>query len=290
MAMAKLLQGNIIADKIQVQVKNDIRLMMKGSDQKLKLCAIQIGEDHASELYLEFQKKVAEKLSIDFELKKLPKTVKKSEVIKLISILNNDPMVQGIILQLPLPNHLDINELRCFLHPWKDVEGVHPENLGRLMLGVAEFSPCTACAVMELLKDINTNLYGKEAVIVGHSAIVGKPLSIMMLNELATTTVCHIATSTRGVLTEHIKRAEIVVVAVGKANVINGSWIRKGAVVIDVGINCVKDKIIGDVDFEQAKKKAAYITPVPGGVGPVTVALLMRNLVKAAMMQLGRGK
>lgn len=287
MATAKLLEGNKIAEKIQSEIKKDIQQIKNSSGRGLKLCALQIGQDHESELYLEFQKKVAEKLGIDFELRRLPKDVQKREVIKVISILNNNPVIQGIILQLPLPGHLDINELRCFLHPHKDVEGINPENLGRLVLGIEEFSPCTPSAVMELLKDAEIDCYGREAVIVGHSAIVGKPLSIMLMNELATTTVCHIATSKRAMLEYHVRRAEILVVAVGKPNIIKGAWIKQGAVVIDVGINCVGNKIVGDVDFDEAQKKASFITPVPGGVGPVTVALLMRNLVKAAIMQLG---
>jgi len=286
-AIAKLLEGNKIAEKIESEAAEDIRQVKSSSGRGLKLCALQIGQDHESELYLEFQKKTAAKLGIDFELKNLSKNVQKREVIKVISVLNNNPNIQGIILQLPLPGHLDINELRCFLNPHKDIEGIHPENLGRLVLGIEEFAPCTPSAVMELLRQADIDCYGKEAVIVGHSAIVGKPLSLMMMKELATTTVCHIATSERKMLQDHVSRAEILVVAVGKPHIIKGDWIKQGAVVIDVGINCLGNKIVGDVDFEEAQKKASFITPVPGGVGPVTVALLMRNLVKAAIMQLG---
>ena len=162
---------------------------------------------------------------------------------------------------------------------------VSAENLGKILLGQYRIGPCTAMAVMELLESTKVNLYGKEAVIVGHSEIVGKPLSLMLLNKFATTTVCHIGTGERGTLPDHVKRAEVLVAAVGKAGIIKGGWIKEGAIVIDVGINRVADKIVGDVEFEAAEKRASWITPVPGGVGPLTVTMLMRNLVEAAKSQ-----
>ncbi|MFA5500758.1 MAG: bifunctional 5,10-methylenetetrahydrofolate dehydrogenase/5,10-methenyltetrahydrofolate cyclohydrolase, partial [Candidatus Omnitrophota bacterium] len=164
--------------------------------------------------------------------------------------------------------------------PEKDAEGMHPENLGRILLGQYKIGPCTAMAVMELLEASKIDLYGKEAVIVGHSEIVGKPLALMLLNKFATTTVCHIATGERGALADHVKRAEVLIVAVGKAGIVKGEWVKEGAVVIDVGINKVADKIVGDVEFEEASARAAFITPVPGGVGPLTTTILMRNVVE----------
>jgi methylenetetrahydrofolate dehydrogenase (NADP+)/methenyltetrahydrofolate cyclohydrolase len=166
--------------------------------------------------------------------------------------------------------------------PEKDAEGMHPENLGKVLLGSFSVAPCTAQAALTLIESTAINLYGKEAVIVGHSEIVGKPLSMLLLNKFATTMVCHIATGERGVLPEHVKRAEILVVAVGKAGLIKGEWIKEGAIVIDVGINRVGEKIVGDVEFEKAFERAAFITPVPGGVGPLTVTMLMRNVVNLA--------
>jgi methylenetetrahydrofolate dehydrogenase (NADP+)/methenyltetrahydrofolate cyclohydrolase len=164
--------------------------------------------------------------------------------------------------------------------PAKDAEGMHPANLGKIVLGQYRIGPCTAMAVMELLESTKMNLYGKEAVIVGHSEIVGKPLSLMLLNKFATTTVCHIATGERGVLADHVKRAEVLIVAVGKAGIVKGEWIKKDAIVIDVGINRAGDKILGDVEFDPAAERASYITPVPGGVGPITTTILMRNVVE----------
>ncbi|MBU1045120.1 MAG: bifunctional 5,10-methylenetetrahydrofolate dehydrogenase/5,10-methenyltetrahydrofolate cyclohydrolase [Candidatus Omnitrophica bacterium] len=284
--MANLLQGKTIAEKINQQVSQEVVHLRDKYKLQPMLCAIQVGDDKESTLYLEFQGKVAQRLNIGYLIKKMPKQTTKQELIVLIKQLNNDPQINGIILQLPLPEHLDPNEIRGSLNPAKDVEGVHPENLGNIILKRKGFAPCTACAVMELLKSLDIDLYGKEAVIIGHSEIVGKPLAIMLLNELVTTTVCHIATGKRGVLAEHVKRAEILIVAVGKPNLIKGDWIKPGAIVIDVGINCIDQKIVGDVEFEQAEKKASFITPVPGGVGPVTVALLMQNVMQAAKAQL----
>lgn len=284
--MANLLLGKTIAERINRTVSQKVAELWDKYNKKPVLCAIQVGDDKESTLYLDFQAKVAARLSIGYVTKKLPKDAKEEELIALIKQLNNDDSIHGIILQLPLPEHLDPNEIRGSLNPQKDVEGVHPENLGKVILNRDGFAPCTACAVMELLKSLNINLYGREAVVVGHSEIVGKPLSIMLLNELVTTTVCHIATGKRGVLADHVGRAEILIVAVGKPNLIKGDWIKDGAIVIDVGINCVDEKIVGDVEFELAKEKASFITPVPGGVGPVTVALLMQNVTKAAKDQL----
>ena len=284
--MANLLQGKIIAEEINQQVKQEVANLRDNYNVQPVLCAIQVGDDKESTLYLDFQGKVAQRLCIGYVIKKLPAQTNKQELIAVINQLNNDPKINGIILQLPLPKQLDPNQIRGSLNPEKDVEGVHPENLGNIILKRKGFAPCTACAVMELLKSLDIDLYGKEAVIVGHSEIVGKPLAIMLLNELVTTTVCHIATYKRRILAEHVRRAEILIVAVGKPNLIKGDWIKPKAIVIDVGINYIDQKIVGDVEFEQARKKALFITPVPGGVGPVTVALLMRNVAQAAKAQL----
>jgi methylenetetrahydrofolate dehydrogenase (NADP+)/methenyltetrahydrofolate cyclohydrolase len=171
---------------------------------------------------------------------------------------------------MPLPQHLDYKKISESISPKKDIEGMHP---------------CTPTAVMELLGSTGIDLYGKEVVVIGHSEIVGKPLTLLLLEKFATVTVCHIATSKAGKLAEHVRGAEVLIVAVGQAGLIKGDWIKDGAVVIDVGINRVADKIVGDVEFEGAEKRASYITPVPGGVGPLTVAILMRNLVEAAQAQ-----
>ncbi|MCG2713182.1 MAG: bifunctional 5,10-methylenetetrahydrofolate dehydrogenase/5,10-methenyltetrahydrofolate cyclohydrolase [Candidatus Omnitrophica bacterium] len=281
----KLLEGKAIAGRINRMVKDEVLKLKKTYSFEPVLCAVQIGDDKESSLYLDFQQKMAQKLAIGYQVRKLSADTGIAGIIAVIEELNRDSSINGIILQLPLPRHLNANDIRCRIDPIKDVEGVHPENLGKIILNEKGLAPCTACAVMELLNTLNIDLYGKEAVIVGYSEIVGKPLAAMMLNAFCTTTICHIATSGRGLLAAHVKRAEILVVAVGKPGVIKGEWIKKDAIVVDVGINYVDEKIIGDVEFEKAYERAAYITPVPGGVGPITVALLMRNLLYAAKQQ-----
>lgn len=277
---AILLEGKPIAEKIKERLKSEIEDFKKNYNAVPKLAAIQIGENASSAVYIKAQKKVAESLGIEYELKILPENTAQREAESLINSLNKDAGVTAIILQLPVPKGIDAKRLSGLIAPDKDAEGMHPENLGKILLGNFKIGPCTAMAVMELLESTKVNLYGKEAVVVGHSEIVGKPLALMLLNKFATTTVCHIGTGERGVLSEHVKRAEILVVAVGKAGLIKGNWIKEGAIVIDVGINKVADKIVGDVEFEGASQKASHITPVPGGVGPLTTTILMRNTVE----------
>jgi len=276
---AKLLEGKIIADSLKVKIKAEVDAI-KAKGQIPKLAAIQIGDNTSSAVYVKNQRKAAEVLGIEYDLKALPEAATQAYAEKLVAALNSDKSVSAIILQLPVPKGIDAKKLVGMISPSKDAEGMHPENLGRILLGKYNIGPCTAMAVMELLESTGEKLYGKEAVVVGHSEIVGKPLSLMLLNKFATTTVCHIATGERGALEEHVKRAEILVVAVGKAGIVKGSWIRPGAIVIDVGINKVGDKIVGDIEFDTAAAKASYITPVPGGVGPITTTILMRNTVE----------
>lgn len=285
MKKKKLLEGKVIAARINQYVKNKVLELKNKQSFVPVLCAIQVGNDSKSSLYLEFQKKIARKLAVGYKIKKLDAKITRDDLINEIKAINKDDSINGIILQLPLPKHLKANDIRSYINPLKDVEGVHPQNLGKIILNREGLAPCTACAVMELLNSLKIDYYGKEAVIVGHSEIVGKPLAAMLLNEFCTTTICHVATSKRGLLAEHVKKAEILVVAVGKPSVVKGKWIKKGAVVVDVGINYIDGKIIGDVEFDKAFKKAGYITPVPGGVGPITVSLLMRNLLKAVEYQ-----
>ncbi len=279
---AKLLEGKIIAGKI----KEDLKREIAGFREKPKLVSIEVGENAASAVYIKSQKRNAENLGIEYELKTLDAKITQQGLIEEIKKLNQDKTVSGIIVQLPLPKEIDHKVVMSAITPEKDAEGMHPENLGRVLLGSAKLAPCTAKAAMELIESTGVNLYGKEAVVVGHSEIVGKPLSMLLLNKFVTTCVCHIATGERGVLPEHVKRAEILVVAVGKAGLVRGDWIREGAIVIDVGINRVGDKLVGDVEFEKASEKAAFITPVPGGVGPLTVTMLMKNVVESFKMSL----
>lgn len=280
---AKLLDGKALAAGIKERIKTEI----SGLKTKPMLVSVQVGENPASEVYLRSQRKNAEKLGVEYRLEKLGGSSSQDELIKTIDRLNKDSSVNGIMVQMPLPSQIDAKLISRYISPIKDVEAVHPQNMGEIVFGNARILPCTAAACMELLGSIqDLKLYGKEAVVVGHSEIVGKPLSLLLLNKFVTTTVCHIATGERGTLPEFVKKAEIVIVAVGKAGIVKGEWIKEGAVVIDVGINRVEGKLVGDVAFEKAHERASYITPVPGGVGPLTVTMLMRNLLEASKQQL----
>lgn len=282
---AVLLEGKIKAGEIRAQLKEEIEQLRSTYNASPYLVSIQVGENSASEVYIRSQQKLAFTLGIEYQLDKLAAETKEEQLLETIKKLNDDPKVNAVIIQLPLPQGIDVKKIVSHLDPHKDAEGMHPENLGRIISGDCKIAPPTPQAAMELIKSTGLNLYGKEAVVVGHSEIVGKPLALMLLNEFATTTVCHIATGERGLLPEHIARAEILIVAVGKANLIKGEWIKEGAVVIDIGINRVGDKLVGDVEFDKAKERAAFITPVPGGVGPLTVTFLMKNAVEAFKRQ-----
>ncbi|MCX5709821.1 MAG: bifunctional 5,10-methylenetetrahydrofolate dehydrogenase/5,10-methenyltetrahydrofolate cyclohydrolase, partial [Candidatus Omnitrophica bacterium] len=249
------------------------------------LASIQVGENAGAASYVKSQAKVAEALGIEYQLHKLSEDTHEAHLIDFIQKLNANKSVNGIIIQMPLPQQIDYKKISQYILPEKDVEGMHPQNIGKILFGKAKILPCTPAAVMELIAASGVDLYGKEVVIVGHSEIVGKPLALMLLERFATVTVCHIGTSKAGKLEEHVKKAEVLIVAVGKAGLIKGSLVKEGAIVIDVGINRVADKIVGDVEFETAEPRASYITPVPGGVGPLTVTMLMRNLVEAAKAQ-----
>ena len=283
---ARLLEGKPIAERIKEQLKKEISSL----GIVPVLSSIQVGEDASSIAYVKAQAKTAESLGIEYRLTKLLESTSQEELTSLINNLNSDKEINGLIVQMPLPKQIDNKTVSFSINPLKDVEGMHPENLGRILLGMPKIIPCTAAAVVELLEESSVRLYGMEVVIVGHSEIVGKPLCLLLLNKFATTTVCHIATSEAGKLIEHTRGADILIVAVGKPNVVKGDWIKEGAIVIDVGINKVNDKIAGDVEFEKASQKASYITPVPGGVGPLTTTILMRNLVEAVKLQITNHK
>lgn len=274
---AKLLEGKPIAERI----REEIRKQIQNAGINPVLASILVGENGGAESYARAQKKLSEGLGISYQLHKLNADSAEPALIELIQKLNNDKKINGIILQMPLPAHIDGRKMSNYILPEKDVEGMHPENIGKLFFAKAKIIPCTAAAVMELINSTAVDLYGKEVVVVGHSEIVGKPLALLLLEKFATVTVCHIGTSKRGKLEEHIRQAEVLIVAVGKPDLIKGPWVREGAIVIDVGINRVGDKIVGDVEFDEASKRASWITPVPGGVGPLTATLLMRNLVES---------
>jgi len=279
--LARLLEGKIVADRI----KDELRVRVRSLKHVPVLASIMIGENAGAETYVKSQNKVAKDLGIDYQFHKLKAGTSEDELITFIEELNSDKSVNGIIILMPLTAKIDCKKVIRNISPDKDIEGMHPLNIGKLLLGKAHIIPCAAGAVMELLDSTGINLYGKETVVVGWSDIVGKPIAILLLEKLASVNICHIGTSDAGNLEKHVRQAEVLITAVGKAGLIKGEWIKEGATVIDVGINRVGDKIVGDVEFESAVKRASYITPVPGGVGPLTVAILMRNLVEAAKLQ-----
>ena len=279
--MAKLLEGRVVADKI----KDDLRFRVQSLKQAPVLASILVGNNPGAVAYVKAQAKIASSLGIIYKLHQLPENVSEDELVDFVLKLNADVSVNGIIVQIPLPQNIDYMKICELIQPHKDIEGMHPTNIGKMLFGQARMVTCTANAVMELLNSTGIDLYGKEVVVVGHSEIVGKPLAMLLLEKFATVTICHIATSKAGKLQEHVERAEVLIVAVGQAGLIKGEWIKTGAIVVDVGINRLDNKIVGDVEFATAAKRASWITPVPGGVGPLTVAILMRNLVEAACAQ-----
>ena len=282
---AKILDGKILATRIKDQLRQEVERLKALTGTVPTIVNVMIGEDAGSCAYANSQKKVAESIGLRYELKNLAQNVSQAELIKYVKGLNNDVKVHGIMIHKPVPAQIDYHAVANEVEIAKDLEGINVTNIGKMLLGRTSMIPCTPAAVMEHLYSTGVKLRGKEAVIVGASDIVGKPLSLLLMREYATVTVCNIATSEAGRLIDHVKAAEILIVAVGKAGVIKGEWIKNDAIVIDVGINQVDNKIVGDVEFDVAQKKAAFITPVPGGVGPVTVVMLMRNALEAYKMQ-----
>jgi len=282
---AHVVEGKIIAQAVYDELRSEIPQLIQQTGRRPVLVGVYVGAHPAIEVYIRSQNRAARGLGIEYRWYQLPDTVEEHEVLRRLDQLNRDPEVTGVILQLLLPVHLRRSILVNAINPLKDVDGTHPENVGAALIGEMRVGSCTALAAMRMLDATGITVEGKEAVIVGHSELVGKPVSLMLLDRQATVTICHIATSRRGLLAEHVRRAEILIVAVGSPGVIKGDWIRPGAAVIDVGINQVGKQIVGDVEFAPAGERAAFLTPVPGGVGPVTVSMLMQNTVKAFKVQ-----
>ncbi|MBI4308775.1 MAG: bifunctional 5,10-methylenetetrahydrofolate dehydrogenase/5,10-methenyltetrahydrofolate cyclohydrolase [Candidatus Omnitrophica bacterium] len=283
---ARILDGKLLAATLKQELKKEIVDLKHRSGQHPRLVNIVIGEDAASWSYALSQQKAAEALGIHYELQKLSAAIKQADALELVRQLNGHAHVHGIMINKPLPAHIDFKTLIEAIAVWKDVEGLNPANLGRLLLGKGKILPCTAAAAVAHARWTGETLKGKEAVVVGRSEIVGKPAALLLLEENITTTICHSATSQAGKLEGHLKNADIIIAAIGKPLFIKGDWIKPGAIVIDVGINEHGGKIVGDVDFASAAAKAACITPVPGGVGPVTSVMLMKNVVEAFKQQL----
>ncbi|MBP3464149.1 MAG: bifunctional methylenetetrahydrofolate dehydrogenase/methenyltetrahydrofolate cyclohydrolase FolD [Clostridia bacterium] len=278
----ELLKGKEVAKKTRENLKKEV-LTLKEEGINPKLAVIMVGNDSASQIYVRNKSKVCNEIGIEFDEYLLPEETKQEELLELIKKLNEDKAINGILLQSPIPKNLDINEAFRTISPEKDVDGFHPINVGKLVLGQDTFISCTPYGVMKIFEDYNINLEGKNAVVIGRSNIVGKPMSQCLLNKNATVTICHSKTKN---LSEITKQADIIVAAIGKPCFVTEDMVKEGAIVIDVGINRDSEgKIKGDVDFEKVKEKVSYITPVPGGVGPMTIAMLMTNVVKATKKQ-----
>ena len=291
-ATAHILDGTALAKKLKDDLKKEVARLKDvfgGLPRRQAgvphLVNVMVGSDPGSCAYANSQKKTAEYIGIKYELKILAGDTTQAKLISVIKELDADSGVHGIMIHKPVPEHIDYRAVANYVAPSKDLEGINVTNIGKMMLGQTRIIPCTPAAVMELIRSTGVKLRGKEAVVVGHSEIVGKPLSLLLLAQDATVTVCHLATSQAGRLVEHVGCADVLVVAVGKAGLIKGDWIKEGAIVIDVGINKVGSEIVGDVEFKRASRRASFITPVPGGVGPVTVVMLMRNGIEAFKIQ-----
>ena len=277
--MAKILDGKELAKKIRIELKKEVD-ELKNNRIFPKLAVIMVGEDSSSKIYVRNKSKACEEIGIEYEEHLLDEKTSMEKLLQIIQELNDRNDIHGILLQSPIPKHLDINLAFRIIDARKDVDGFNPINVGKLSLGQNTFVSCTPFGIIKILEEYKIDIEGKNAVIIGRSNIVGKPMIQCLLNKNATVTVCHSKTQN---IEEITKRADILVCAIGRANFVTGDMVKDGAVVIDVGINRNEEgKVCGDVDFETVERKASYITPVPGGVGPMTIAMLMNNIVKAA--------
>ena len=277
---AQLLDGKAIASALKQDLKAATALRLQNGKRRPGLAVVLIGSDPASQVYVGSKRRGCEEIGFKSDSYDLPIDCSESELLRLIDQLNNDDEIDGILVQLPLPKHINADKIIEHIAPHKDVDGFHPYNIGRLAQRNPQLRPCTPKGMMTMLKHADISVKGQEAVVVGASNIVGRPMALELLLAGCTTTVCHRMTKD---LEFHVRRADILVVAVGKPNFIPGDWIKAGAIVLDVGINRLDNgKLVGDVEFEVAKEKAAWISPVPGGVGPMTVATLLENTFYAA--------
>lgn len=275
---AQVISGNALSSQIKTQVSEQIAAFVAQGKRAPGLAVVLVGADPASQVYVNSKRKSCAEIGIQSKSYDLPQETSEQDLLDLIQELNEDESVDGILVQLPLPAHIDSTKVIEAISPSKDVDGFHPYNVGRLCQRIPTLRACTPYGVMKLLETTGADLYGKHAVIVGASNIVGRPMALELLLAGCTVTVTHRFTKD---LASHVRQADILVVAVGKARFIPGEWVKENAIVIDVGINRVDGKIVGDVEFDVASEKASFITPVPGGVGPMTVAMLMHNTLQA---------
>ncbi len=274
-----LIDGKKLSNKIEDEISKEVE-SLKPKGIVPGLAVILVGDDPASHTYVSMKEKSCKKVGFYSIVHKMPDTITQDEIIETIEMMNNNPRIDGILVQLPLPKHIDTTKILEVIDPKKDVDGFHPYNMGRLVEGLDAFAPCTPLGVMEMFKEYKIDLEGKDICVVGASNIVGKPMAALLLNANATVTVTHIYTKD---LSSHTKKADIVIVGVGVPSLIKEDMVKDEAIVIDIGINKLESgKLVGDADFETLSKKCSYITPVPGGVGPMTIAMLLKNTLKAA--------
>lgn len=282
---AKIIDGKAISAQIRAELAEEVKKLQHETGVTPGLAVVLVGDDPASKVYVGQKEKACAELGVFSQKHVLSGDASESELLGLVEQLNNDPAIDGILVQLPLPKQIDENKVIAAIHPDKDVDGFHPINVGRLVVGTEGFKPCTPYGVIHLLRRTGVQLVGAEAVVVGRSNIVGKPVALMLIQENATVTVCHSKTKDLG---EVCRRADVLVVATGKPNTVTADMVKDGVVVIDVGVNRLENgKLVGDVDFEGVSQKASAITPVPGGVGPMTIAMLMYNTVNSAKRRAG---
>jgi len=276
---ATLISGKELSEQLKSKLALEVKQL---AEQGIipGLTVILVGEDPASQVYVRNKAAACEKLGMRSEVIRLPEQTSEQELLRILSELNANPAVHGILVQLPLPGHISEDQVLLAIDPAKDVDGFHPENVGNMVIGRDSYLPCTPAGCIELIKQTGIPIAGKHAVIIGRSNIVGKPVAMLLLREHATVTICHSRTAN---LEEITRQADILIAAVGRANMVKKSWVKPGAVVIDVGINRLDDgKLVGDVDFNDVLDTAGYITPVPGGVGPMTITMLLRNTLLSA--------
>ncbi len=276
---AQLIDGNALAAKIKINVTEQV-IALKAKGITPGLAVVLVGDDPASQVYVSHKVKDSEQVGIHSVLERMPADTPEETLLEKVKALNNDPSIHGILVQMPLPKHIDSQKVIAAINPAKDVDGFHVANAGALAVGLPGFWPCTPHGAMKMIESIGMNLRGKHAVVIGRSNIVGKPMAQMLLNQSATVTICHSATVN---LKEICLTADVIVAAVGKQNIVTADMVKAGAIVIDVGMNRnAVGKLCGDVDFDAVKEIAGYITPVPGGVGPMTRAMLLVNTLRAA--------
>lgn len=284
--MTVIIDGNKIAQEVRQQVRNDALDFKEKTGIVPGLAVILVGEDPASQVYVGRKAKACAEVGFLSREYRLPADTSETKLLGIINELNADKLIHGILVQLPLPQHISTNKIIAAIDPHKDVDGFHPYNVGGLVSGNPLFVPCTPRGIMELISRTGIELAGKEAVVVGRSNIVGKPMALLLLAQHATVTICHSRTKDLPAVT---RRADVLIAAVGKAEMIKANMIKEGAVVIDVGVNRQESgKLVGDVAFNEVAPRASYITPVPGGVGPMTIAMLMKNTLDAASKKVSR--